>query len=204
MTSTNLLPTVYLFIWILILSVVFVSDLEAQNPDIPTPKEKPLLRESGFIAGFGNKWIDQGQKVETMPMIWRYGLDAKELLPALKCLKGDWSIVLEPQICPIIKPDKEIEFGIGVGIQYAYALSKKCHPYLFAVIGPHFITAGTEDQTMGFIFSESVGAGVYLFLNQRTALNLGYRYRHLSNAGLAYPNGGINHHIGVVGFSCFY
>lgn len=204
MNRSGLITKGGLLVGIFVLLMVFVSDLEAQNPGITIPKEKPLLRESGFIAGFGNTWIDHGQKVETMPMIWRFGLDAKELLPALKCLKGDWTIVLEPQVSPVLKPDKEIEFGVGVGIQYTCALSKKCHPYILAVIGPHFITAGTEDQTMGFIFSESVGAGVYLFLNRRMALNVGYRYRHLSNAGLSYPNGGINHHFGMMGFSCFY
>ncbi|MCE5265151.1 MAG: acyloxyacyl hydrolase [Deltaproteobacteria bacterium] len=39
---------------------------------------------------------------------------------------------------------------------------------------------------------------------ESVAHNLGYRYRHISNADLRQPNGGINGHIGHLGLSFFF
>jgi hypothetical protein len=50
----------------------------------------------------------------------------------------------------------------------------------------------------------AVGAGFYLSLTRKVALNLGYRYRHISNADIKKPNDGIDSHIGLLGLSYFF
>ena len=69
--------------------------------------------------------------------------------------------------------------------------------------GPHYINAQTQRQAKGFIFSDNLAAGIRLPLPAHLAgeFNIQYRLRHISNAGLKSPNGGINNGFLVVGFT---
>ena len=52
--------------------------------------------------------------------------------------------------------------------------------------------------------SLQLGAGLQFFLNDSFALTGGYRFRHMSNAGITDDNSGINHHFILVGLSYFF
>ncbi|MGE5789591.1 MAG: acyloxyacyl hydrolase [Syntrophaceae bacterium] len=49
-----------------------------------------------------------------------------------------------------------------------------------------------------------MGGGLSFPLTKETALSLGYRPRHLSNARTRAPNGGIGSHNVLIGISFFY
>ena len=117
---------------------------------------------------------------------------------------GSLSIHLEPQFNPVIAPETDFEFGIGLGVQYTHPLTDRLSAYISGSAGPHYISVVTRDQANGFIFSSAIGAGLYFFITKNSALSLGYRLRHLSNAGFTTPNQGINSHFGVIGYSVFF
>ena len=137
-------------------------------------------------------------------LIWHLGSDLKRYLAPLNEHKGTLSFILEPQVNPAFNPRTDIEFGVGVGLKYAYPVTEKISPYIMGTVGPHFFTLKNEDQATGFVFANTFGAGLYFYLDKKSAINLGYRYRHISNAGIKDPNGGINTQFGVIGYSIFF
>ncbi len=164
--------------------------------------EHRWITEAGFITGYGRGSIDEGG-YKTLLLIAHIGADINRFIPALRHHRGVLSFFLEPQFNPVLTPS-ESEFGLGVGLQYAYPLTEWISPYFLVVTGPHYISVDTTTQAEGFNFSSAAGIGLYISLTKNIALNCGYRYRHISNADLKLPNGGINSHIGLLGVSFFF
>ena len=162
-----------------------------------------FFTEMGFIAGFGNGSIPEGS-YQPVLLIGHFGVDLKRYFRELKDHRGTLSIFLEPQINPVVNPQTDFELGIGIGLQYMYPIMGKLSVYALGSVGPHYISVVTTKQANGFIFANSIGAGFYYYLTKDSAINIGYRFRHMSNANLADPNGGIDTNSGVIGYSVFF
>ena len=68
-------------------------------------------------------------------------------------------------------------------------------PYLEAGVGAHLLSRtwlGTKRFSTMFQFGEHIGAGFRF--GARGALDLGYRFQHISNSDIKRPNNGINFH----------
>ena len=96
----------------------------------------PLISELGLISGYGKGSVYEGS-YEVIPFILRIGIDAKAFFSNLAGHKGTLSFVIEPQLNRVTEPEKDIEFGIGVGVQYSYPLTERFSPYIVGVVGPH-------------------------------------------------------------------
>jgi lipid A 3-O-deacylase len=164
---------------------------------------QPLITESGFVVGYGNADNNDGS-YRTLLLIYHMGMDVNRFIPAFRDHKGTLSCFLEPQFNPVLSPSSNYEYGLGIGIQYAYPVTEIISPYILGVTGPQYISAESPIQAGGLNFASAAGAGLYLRLTRDVALNLGYRYRHVSNANIKTPNGGINSQIGLVGISFFF
>ena len=194
-----------LTVLIAILAVIFLSTgvyAEETSPD-PGSAHDRLFTESGIVTGFGSGSIAEGD-YQPILLIWHLGIDLKKLFPELKNQKGKLTFFLEPQVNPVVNPKTDFECGIGLGFKYMYPVTDKLSPYIMGGVGPHYISAVTKDQANGFIFADTIGIGFYYFITEKSAINLGYRFRHLSNAGLADPNSGIDTHSGTIGYSVFF
>lgn len=66
------------------------------------------------------------------------------------------------------------------------------------------MTLNTADQSQGFLFADTIGLGLNVSISRGSAIDINYRFRHLSNAGIREPNYGIEHHIGLISCSLFY
>lgn len=183
---------------LVLLLLILCAPLEAETAELSA---LPPV-EAGLTFGFGTSDIKEG-KYEPILLIFRLGEDIKQLCPALSSHKGRLTLFLEPQLNPVLNLS-EYEVGIGIGLEYKYPLAEKWSAYVMGSVGPHYISAETEDQARGFVFADSVGAGLYFFAIDNTAFNIGYRYRHLSNGGTKSPNGGINSHFGTIGYFYFF
>ena len=159
--------------------------------------------ESGVVVGYGSGNIPEGT-YEPILLIWHLSKDLSPYLSSLKGHQGTLSFICEPQVNPAFSPKTDIEFGVGLGLKYMYPITDKISPYVFGSVGPHYISVQTEDQANGFIFADTVGAGLYFKITKNPAINIGYRYRHVSNARLKSPNGGINVQFGTIGYSVFF
>ncbi len=76
-------------------------------------------------------------------------------------------------------------------------------PFLFAGVGGSWGDwhKGTKEIATAFEFILQTGIGVEYFFANGTAMNIQYRYWHLSNANIKTPNIGINAHVISLGFS---
>jgi hypothetical protein len=162
-----------------------------------------FFTEMGFITGFGSGNIPEGT-YQPILLIGHFGVDMKRYFQGLKDHRGTVSVFLEPQFNPVFSPQTDFELGIGVGIQYMYPVMDKLSIYVLGSVGPHYISVVTIQQANGFIFADTVGAGFYYYLTKDSAINVGYRLRHISNANCSSPNFGINTNFGVLGYSVFF
>jgi len=191
---------------IVILPLIILLNVRAYaDGDVPetTRSNDRIFTESGIITGFGTSDISEGN-YQPILLIWHLGVDLKRFFTVLEKHRGSRSFYLEPQINPVVNPESDIECGIGLGFKYMYPFTDKFSLYIMGGIGPHYISVVTRDQANRFIFSDTAGAGLYYFITEDSAINLGYRFRHMSNAGLEYPNAGIETHFGTIGYSIFF
>lgn len=121
-----------------------------------------------------------------------------------------WHIVHNPSFVLDFRLDGELgyfwdydtgwEFAILPGLR-AYFGDWSVRPYLEGGIGPSFNTLDVHELGTSFNFLSFGGAGLRINLGEGSYLDLGYRFRHISNAGLDERNSGINHHVAMVGMS---
>jgi lipid A 3-O-deacylase len=115
-------------------------------------------------------------------------------------------LALEPFVNSITDPDTGVETGLGIGLRYVHELSGPAALFTEASVAPMYLSIKTTEQGMaGFNFLLQAGAGLQYKITGRTALFAGYRFRHISHAGLSdRPNAGINSNAIVAGLSWLY
>lgn len=167
------------------------------------------IKERGFVmgAGYGLDTFNLPQGNYTpLFCIARLGIDFKNKNAKTIVRRGDYSIFFEPQINPVLlrktnSSKVEWEYGLNIGFQHCYPITKDLYSAIFISTGPHYFSAVTERQAPGFIFSDNFGAGFYYFLYKDWAVNAGFRLRHMSNAQTRLPNSGINTFNFMIGIS---
>jgi hypothetical protein len=98
----------------------------------------------------------------------------------------------------------------GVGftpkIKYSFVAWDRIRPYTEFAGGPFWsdLTGKIPEESGQFNFILSAGFGVSYFLTDQVALNIGYRFQHISNAGTSYPNIGLNASLPYGGFSFYF
>ena len=87
----------------------------------------------------------------------------------------------------------DYEFGMNMGIQFIQRINRYSTFAAAIGSGPHFITVETDRQANGFIFSDNFEMSLKRFFPSfKASIQLAARFRHISNAGLQSPNGGID------------
>jgi hypothetical protein len=98
-------------------------------------------------------------------------------------------------------------YGIGgspVGAQVNFVHFRRVEPFLTSGGGFLYFNHRMFGTTQQFNFTAQLGGGLQLFTSsRRTAIDLGYKYHHISNANLANQNPGLDSHILFVGLSLF-
>jgi lipid A 3-O-deacylase len=101
-----------------------------------------------------------------------------------------------------------VTHGVGFTpkIKYTFAALDRIRPYAEFAGGPFWTDlAGKIPEESGqFNFVLSAGFGVSYFLTDQAALNIGYRFQHISNGGTQYPNIGLNASLPYGGFSFYF
>jgi hypothetical protein len=158
------------------------------------------FRSAGALIGYGRQ-INIDTKYDPIFFMgdfsWQFG----------KKKRADFlAFYLEPQfnLVQTIRPI-DIEFGTNIGIRYYQRLTNDLLLYEMLGSGPHFITADLPRQAKGFIFSDNLAVGIFkkLKTSKPLLLNIQFRVRHISNAGLKLPNAGVNTLNLLVGLSRF-
>jgi hypothetical protein len=98
----------------------------------------------------------------------------------------------------------------GVGftprIKYTFVALGRLRPYAEFAGGLFWTDLGGRiaEQAHEFNFVLTGGVGVSWFLTPQLAVNAGYRFHHISNAGTAFPNLGLNASLPFGGFSFYF
>jgi hypothetical protein len=98
-------------------------------------------------------------------------------------------------------------YGIGaspIGAQVNFVHYRHVEPFLTSGGGFLYFNHRMFGTTQQFNFTAQLGGGVQLFTSsRRTAIDLGYKYHHISNANLANQNPGLDSHMLFAGVSLF-
>ena len=87
-------------------------------------------------------------------------------------------------------------------LRWHYGFGERISPFLEASAGGmEYTNLEVHETGSDFNFTNHVGAGVNVRLDPKTVLSLAYRFRHISNGGLAERNSGLEHHQGLLGIS---
>lgn len=166
--------------------------------------QNTFFSELGFYAGAGYGEVVEGPYIPIF-LIVHMGMDMKRWFPSLQDHRGALSLFFEPQfgIAPVNKQNG-FEFGVGVGLKYAYPIGDSYSAYILGSVGPHVMSLKTQDQADGFIFNDTIGLGTAFKISPGSAINIECRLRHLSNAEIQKPNYGIENLIGLVGYTLYF
>jgi len=98
-------------------------------------------------------------------------------------------------------------YGVGgspIGAQLNFVHFRRVEPFLTSGGGFLYFNHRMFGTTQQFNFTAQLGAGVQLFTSShRAAIDVGYKYHHISNANLANQNPGLDSHMLFVGLSLF-
>ena len=163
--------------------------------------------ELGFLTGYG--WamdnLPQEPSIQHAVFMPSVSIRLSEKEWGSSFYKGIIQYQLEPVIGMITVPNQRMEFGVSaVGFKYNYtSLENRWLPYSTFGFGVIDEPIGHHVQGTDFNFILQTGFGVEYFLDAKHAINVQYRYRHISNACIKLPNSSINSSFILVGMSFF-
>ena len=169
-----------------------------------TDRSQPV-RFDNLTFSTGYVWGDlkDSDDLEIIPFSVRFGFDINEFIG----LRGPSTLQLgvEPFLNTIITPEEGVEVGFNVGFRYIAPVTDGVSIFGEISSGPAYFSIDTVEQgDEGFNFISQFGAGLEFEITNKVAFTAGYRYRHLSNAGLDDPNSGINTNALITGISFSY
>lgn len=169
-----------------------------------TDRSQPVrFNDLTFSSGYAWGSLKGDENIEVIPFSVRVGLDINELVGLSG--PGTLQIGIEPFLNAIVEPEDGVEAGLNVGFRYLTPLADWVSVYGEISSGPVYFSIDTVEQgDEGFNFISQFGAGLQFEFARNIALNAGYRFRHLSNAGLSDPNDGINTNALITGISFSY
>ncbi|MFO0773861.1 MAG: acyloxyacyl hydrolase [Nitrospiraceae bacterium] len=123
-------------------------------------------------------------------------------------LRGQLSIGAEVVYQQFRSPVLSHGIGFTPKLKWTFLVSDRVRPYFEFAGGPFWMDLANrikireEDSEFNFILT--AGFGVSWFVSDQAALNVGYRFHHISNAGSNIPNLGLNGSLPFIGFSYYY
>ncbi len=150
--------------------------------------------EIGIFTGWAESNLENRDNYEVIPVAGRltYMLtpDAAENADNGG---GRLDFQVEPFIGQVVDPENEIEAGCTFLLRwYPVALSWGLRPFIEGGVGPMYLAVENAEQGSEFNFMDQIGAGIRMPCGSNANLEIGCRYRHVSNAGLDEDNGGID------------
>jgi len=118
--------------------------------------------------------------------------------------RGAVELIVEPFISAIFEPEKNVEAGANVLLNYVLPLTPLFKPYLKGGVGVLYMSQHTGEQGSQCNFLPQAGMGFRYFFNKHKAFDFECRYRHLSNCGIKYPNKGINSLMFLAGIDYYF
>ncbi|NTU92392.1 MAG: acyloxyacyl hydrolase [Chlorobiaceae bacterium] len=189
-------------------SMLFPARLQAVTKPADTAEsDRRSIRLDEFGVGSGYAWggmVRTGESLEVVPAYVRVGFDINPLF-GMQESASTLQLAFEPFVNTIIEPDEGVEAGLNVFIRYLHPLTSSVKLVAEMGSGPVYLSIDTREQgDAGLNFLNQFGLGAQVALGERSALTMGYRFRHLSNASISSPNRGINSDAIMISYSIRY
>lgn len=179
-------------IYFFIILTCITTGLTAQD----TVKRNIPKHRIGLITGFGSqRYLNVRYKYEVVFFQFQY------YRALLNQKRWGVDVVVQPQynvsrfrqIDTVPLLTRGTEFGLNAGLRVYTNLHRDVVKiYALVSSGPHYISGAPERMAAGFTFSDNFLAGVNIRLSGRYYIDFRAGFRHMSNAGLNSPNGGIH------------
>ena len=174
----------------------------------PTPKITVGTQEVGLSVGYllphrlTQDHTTKQQGVALMPS-W--------MMTLTDPIGGSWyrgQVSLGAEMVYIQFQEPFLTHGLGFTpkIKYTFIALDRLRPYVEFAGGPFWtdLAGKIPEESSRFNFILTAGFGISYFLTNQVALNVGYRFQHISNAGTHYPNLGLNASLPFGGFSFYF
>ncbi len=181
------------------------------------------LVEAGCPDGAGGIWSPRGQQTFSLATGFGVGLpigaargsDLEDV--RYSALLARWSVgvsdcvgqnawyhgALNLGVEGILLFNHEPRSGFASGLtpllHYEFLQRGRVIPYVEAGVGVVFVDFDLDKQADGLNFASQAGLGVRYVLSERSELILGWRFNHISNAGLRDPNTGLDSSLFLLG-----
>jgi hypothetical protein len=198
-TRTSILPAVMLFL------LVFAAPAWAFDPEL-------TFRKGAFVlsgeAGYGQQSEWEGKSNSSGVEYWNAGVRFS-LLPFNTVAKNTWfhgslEMGFEPFYQNYLQPNDQFWAGLAAISRYHFLALGRFVPYLELAGAAGGTDLRLPEIRSTFSFLVFVGLGASFFVDDRTAVYLGYRLQHVSNAKTHLPNRGFESDSAVIGVSLFY
>lgn len=166
-------------------------------------KKPGSLEGIEFLTGFGWGKLHYQAGYRLIPLAVDFNFSLKPLLQKINLKPQPLAqFQLEPFINGIYQPDGNVEIGTCFFFKMGLLpQSSKFQPYCKVGAGMVYMSQHTREQSTQFNFIEQGGIGIHYFFRKNIAFTLEGRMRHLSNAGIEYPNHGINTYFVLTGLT---
>jgi opacity protein-like surface antigen len=163
-------------------------------------------RQAGLsgAVGVGTAVLGSKEEHDVALLGGRYGWALTEVLGNDHWYRGNLLVLGEVFAGAQFNPNDRYLAGITALLRYAFATASRWVPFVDAGAGISFTNIKEPDLSGTFQFNVQVGAGVHYFLRDDFAVTLGYRWLHLSNAGIERPNHGVNTQVISLGVDWFF
>lgn len=193
--------------WKTSLSFVLLIILSAALPVSAGNPVSGAKGEFGLLTGYGISHIGFGEtrhQVETWDTILRAGFFLSDEIGKGSWYQGRHEVLLElPYHMAVDHGGRSMVGGYVLG-HWRFTSLDRLVPYVLAGGGPLYVDLGLPTMGTKMCFSYQGGTGLQYFTDKKTALNLEYRYHHISNAGTSEPNEPINSSKILLGVSVYY
>jgi hypothetical protein len=119
-------------------------------------------------------------------------------------LKGNLELLGEVFGGEQYRPDNAFVLGLTPHLRYNFTPGHRWVPFLDIGAGATATDIRNGDLSTKFQFNLQAGVGAHYFLRDHLALTAHFRFLHLSNAGIAEPNLGVNTVNFLIGASWFF
>jgi opacity protein-like surface antigen len=117
---------------------------------------------------------------------------------------GNWEFVGQLFGGEQFYPSHAYFVGVTPILRYDFAAGHRLVPFVDAGAGLTATDIRDGELSTTFEFNLQIGAGIHWFVADDVALTFQYRFIHLSNAGIEYPNNGVNNNTILLGVTAFF
>jgi opacity protein-like surface antigen len=134
----------------------------------------------------------------------RFSLLPLDTIARSSFLYGALEVGLEPLYQHYTTPKQAFWAGLAAVLRYHFLGLGRVVPYAELGGGAGGTDLDVREINSTFAFLVFGGLGASIFVSNKTALYVGYRYQHVSNGNTSQPNRGFESNIGVAGISFFF